>query len=127
MERQPKDLINEMTREAMKFTSIGIAVGFESTTNFVWDYDEKKLETLERLIEDGGEPIGLIAYIVSDIPGSTHANLRFHSRVFAEYTGESWAADYLKGIGEETRQRALTIDGDNLIVSEPKIEPEWIN
>lgn len=118
MTRQPKDLINEMTREAGRFTRIAIAVGFESKTKFVWAYDEKKLNTLERLIEDGGEPVGLIAYTVSDIPGSTHANLRFHSRVFAEYEGESWAADYLKGLGEETSQ---------LIGSEPKIESKWIN
>jgi hypothetical protein len=65
MDRSTKDLIDELTsleqelkQSSPELVTIGLAVGFEKTTEFVFAADENRLTKLNGIVKKGGQPIG---------------------------------------------------------------------
>lgn len=104
MSRSTIDLINEMEREAAEhdFDVLGIAVGFDDDTKFVFASDNDRLEKLNELVRNGGEPIGLLGFLPSESRGTA----AFYSRPFEEYADQEWVRGYLNQLIERLR-RAL--------------------
>jgi hypothetical protein len=61
--RTTKDLIRELQDEADGAAFTALIVGLENTTLFVYANDEDPLSTLNRMIERGGEPVGLMRFM----------------------------------------------------------------
>src|SRR5215468_3806261 len=71
MARTTKDLIDELRAEGERFqkktadhSAVALVVAFENASEFVWNSDRNPLQKLNSLIEKGGEPVGLIGWIV---------------------------------------------------------------
>jgi hypothetical protein len=92
--RTTDDLIAELDEEAGNFTSAALVVGFENTTTYVFSTDEHRLDTLNDLVRNGGEPIGLFGIDLS------HGMLNIHHRTLDEYADASWAERYLEALLE---------------------------
>jgi hypothetical protein len=86
MKRTTADLIEELEAEAGTFTNAALVVGFESTTVFVFSTDDYRLDKLDGLVRNGGEPIGIFGIDLS------HGLLNLHRRTLDEYANASWAA-----------------------------------
>jgi len=112
--RSTVDLIQELDAEAQKFWFCSIVVGFETSTIFVAGNQEDRLQMLNEAVEQGGEPIGLIA-VIKTIPEKSFADaqtetLTLSLKVFQEYAHEEWAEKYLgkllerfaQGLGKQT-------------------------
>ena len=87
--RTTADLIAELDAEANNFTKAALVVGLESTTMFVFSTDENRLDKLDGLVRNGGEPIGMFGIDISH-------GLNAHHRCLEEYAEESWAERYLE-------------------------------
>ena len=94
--RTTVDLICELNTEAARYGTVMLVVGFEKHSEFVWSGEDKQLEKLNRLVEKGGEPVGLIAAIKNEYGQVT----RMMGRPLTEYQDERWVADYLKQLIE---------------------------
>lgn len=90
--RKTSDLINEMLAEAKKAWLVAIVVGFENETLFVFSSQKQPLQELNRLVQKGGSPIGLLRF---DKDGS---DLQGSYRPFEEYADAEWAKKYLAGL-----------------------------
>jgi DNA helicase HerA-like ATPase len=90
--RSTADLIEELDREAGNFTRAALVVGFENTTTYVFSTDENRLDALNDLVRNGGEPIGLFGIDLS------HGLLNVHHRTLDEYADASWAERYLEAL-----------------------------
>ena len=82
--RTTVDLIEELDHEAGNFTRAALAVGFEHTTIYVFATDDERLDKLNRAVEAGGEPIGLVGWDMH------HSLLTVQARPLEEYAGEDW-------------------------------------
>ena len=104
MSRSTMDLIAELELEAAEhnFSMLGVAVGFEERTEFVFSCDDDRLEKLNELVRNGGEPIGLVGFRESDLSGTA----AFYCRPLAECANEEWVGGYLEALIEPMR-RAL--------------------
>ena len=100
--RSPGDLIAELNREARKFDVLSIAVGFAQHTRFVFPQTEDPQGQLDRLVQAGGKPIGLVG-LVKTAPGS----LTLVHRPFAEYRDQPWVQGYLESLAEALTQAAV--------------------
>ena len=94
--RKTSELVDEMRAEAKKTWLVAIAVGFETDTKFVFSSHHYPLEELDRLVQNGGSPIGLLRFEKesSMVQGSY--------RPFLEYENEDWANKYLAGLLENS-------------------------
>ena len=90
--RHVRELIQELEAEAGRFTRVGIAVGFDDSTKFVWSGELDNLQTLKRLVEYGGEPVALVGFVVAGREATLYC------RPLAEYKDEQWVQDYLDGL-----------------------------
>lgn len=90
--RETADLVGEMLEEAKAAWLVAIAVGFENDTKFVFSTQNQPLAALNRLVEKGGHPIGLLRFEKqsSRVEGSY--------RPFEEYANEEWVLTYLAGL-----------------------------
>lgn len=95
--RTTEELIGRLESERHKFFAVGIAVGFETETKFVFGSDENKLQRLNQLVEAGGEPVGMIA--VTQIFTEGHQTLTGYTKYFDGY---EWADEYLTRLLQET-------------------------
>jgi hypothetical protein len=75
-------------------------VGFDLETKFVWAHEENPAEALVALMQAGGEPLGLIGFLI--LPGEC----RVYHRPFAEYADEPGVEQYLAGLHESVRRHA---------------------
>jgi len=96
--RSTKELMAELDAEAANVTNVALAVGFESTTIFVFSHEPDRLQALNDAIRAGGEPIGFLAY---EQPPEQH-EVHVKTRVLAEYAEEPWATGYLRKLAENT-------------------------
>jgi len=90
--RKTSDLINEMLAEAKKAWLVAIAVGFENETLFVFSSQKQPLRELNRLIQKGGFPIGLLRF------DRENTEIQGSYRPFEEYADAEWAKKYLAGL-----------------------------
>ncbi len=116
--RSTKDLVKELTEEATKLTMVAIAVGFDRETKFVFHRrDAEKanlLSELNALVEAGGEPIGLVSYLILE-PG----NACFYTKPFPEYADESWVDGYLNSLMESVREIAEGMGMRSIPIGQP--------
>jgi hypothetical protein len=96
--RKTSDLIDEMLAEAKKTWLVAIAVGFEGKTEFVFSSQRHPLEELNRLVKNGGSPIGLLRF------DRENSAIQGSYRPFAEYENEEWAKKYLAGLLDNTEE-----------------------
>src|SRR5262245_62055990 len=81
--RTTKDLIRELHDEADGAAFTALIIGFENTTLFVYANDEDPLSSLNRMIERGGEPVGLMRFSKTG-----KGEGKFKLRPLAEYTDD---------------------------------------
>jgi hypothetical protein len=97
MNRSTIDLIKELEQEAGNFTEVALAVGFESTTIFVFSSDPDRQQKLDDAVIQGGEPIGFFGY-------------DFHNKLLSVQTravadaDEEWVGGYLNALTETFRK-----------------------
>lgn len=115
--RNTIDLITELDREAPKFFTISIAVGFERETKFVFANDPNRQRVLAELVQAGGEPVGLIG--ITQEPGLVSGYVvTGYTRPFEEFAGEPWVEEYLS---------QLTRTVGQLIQMDVKPGNGWVN
>jgi len=90
--RKTADLVQELREESKKAWLGAIAVGFETDTKFVFSSSRHPLEDLNKLVNNGGSPVGLLRF---EKNGST---VEGSYRPFEEYEKEEWASEYLAGL-----------------------------
>jgi len=106
MARTAKDLIDELRAEGERFqnktadhSAVALVVAFEKASEFVWNSDRNPLQKLSSLIEKGGEPVGLLGWIVVlDDEESSKRRLRIYSRALQEYASEEWVGNFLSAL-----------------------------
>jgi hypothetical protein len=90
--RETSDLVGEMLAEAKTAWLVAIAVGFENDTKFVFSSQMQPLAALNRLVEKGGYPIGLLRF------DKQNSKVEGSYRPFEEYANEEWVQKYLAGL-----------------------------
>ncbi|MGA8617009.1 MAG: hypothetical protein WB660_00600 [Candidatus Sulfotelmatobacter sp.] len=90
--RSTAEVIKELDEEAANFTGVGLAVGFESPTTFIFANDPARLEELNEAAKAGGEPIGFIGFDLHN------GMLTLQSRPLAEHADEQWVNGYLHAL-----------------------------
>src|SRR5262249_45415343 len=107
MARTAKDLIDELRAEGERFqnktadhSAVALVVAFENASEFVWNSDRNPLQKLSSLIDKGGEPVGLIGWIVvfEDDEETNKRALRMYSRALQEYASEQWVGNFLSAL-----------------------------
>ena len=96
--RNTWDLVNEMREEAKTAWLVAIVVGFENETKFVFSSNNQSLEELNRLIQSGGAPVGLLRF------EKENSTIQGSYRPFQEYGNETWVKEYLKGLLESAEK-----------------------
>ena len=94
--RKTSDLVQEMRTEAKNAYLVAIAVGFENDTKFVFSSSAHPLEDLNKLVQSGGAPIGLLRF------EKENTTVQGPYRPFEEYGNEPWVTGYLSGLLENT-------------------------
>ncbi len=94
--RKTADLELEMQGEAKTSWLVAIAVGFENETKFVFSSGKNPLEDLNKLVKNGGAPIGLLRF------EKENSTVQGSYRPFEEYANEPWVTTYLAGLLENT-------------------------
>lgn len=94
--RKTSDLVNELRAEAEHAWLVAIAVGFKTETEFVFSSRKHPLEELDRLVKNGGTPIGLLKF------EKENSTVQGSYRPFLEYENEEWAKKYLAGLLDKT-------------------------
>ena len=97
--RSTRDCVEELITAATHLTAVGIVVGFEQKTKFVWhrpfNQANSSLEELNVLVREGGAPIGLVGYL--NMPGE----IRLYQKVFTEYARDAWVDEYFASLMEQ--------------------------
>lgn len=123
-ERATIDLIEELDREAQRFTDAVLVVGFEGRSELIAASEDDRLERLDAAVEEGGLPFCLLAY---RLPSEKDSHVCFYSRLVNEQHGhedEALAAMsdllalYAKGIVEGLKGFGVTTF---------KTEDAWVN
>jgi predicted AAA+ superfamily ATPase len=94
--RKTSDLVAEMRAEAKNAWLVAIAVGFKTETKFVFSSRRYPLEELDRLVKNGGFPVGLLRF------DKENRTVQGSYRPFLEYENEDWAKQYLAGLLDNT-------------------------
>jgi hypothetical protein len=94
--RKTSELVQEMRTEAKNAFLVAIAVGFENETKFVFSSSAHPLEDLNKLVQSGGAPIGLLRF------EKEKTTVQGSYRPFEEYGNEPWVAQYMAGLLENT-------------------------
>jgi len=94
--RKTSDLVQEMRTEAKNAYLVAIAVGFENDTKFVFSSSAHPLEDLNKLVQSGGAPLGLLRF------EKENNTVQGSYRPFEEYGNEPWVTGYLSGLLENT-------------------------
>jgi hypothetical protein len=121
MARTIKDLIDELDAEGDRFTFVGLVVGFEKTSTFIWAHEGSSRDRHEKLreaVRAGGEPVGMVGF-VKDPEGG-----KFYARPLQEYIGEQWVENYLAKLLETTAVLRESLGAD---VSKARKQGGWLN
>ena len=119
MRRTTKDLIDELRAEGERFqnktadhSAVSLVVRFKNNSELVWDSDRNPLQKLNSLIEKGGEPVGLIGWIVAlDDEESSRRKLRMYSRALQEYAHEEWVGNFLSALCTTCGEQIAKVKG----------------
>lgn len=111
--RTMTDLISELEAERDKFFAVALAVGFESSTTFVFADEADKLRKLNMAVAQGGEPVGLIGVV--QVPGSC----TIYSRALTEHKEDEWVGSYL--------ERLCGMIKTLLRIETAEKKPGWVN
>lgn len=107
--RKTADLVQELQEEAKTAWLAAIAVGFENETKFVFSSGKQPLVELNKLVKNGGSPIGLLRF------EKENSVVQGLFRPFEEYVDEPWVKDYFTGVLENTGEIiALSQNQQNL-------------
>jgi len=87
--RSTLDLIGELRAEAARQTLTAIAVGFDESTQFVFPTDASPLETLNRLVQAGGTPLGILGVRIAQ------GAIEYQAKPFAEFHGNLRIQEHL--------------------------------
>jgi hypothetical protein len=98
MTRTTKDLIEELMSESEGTFITALVVGFEAQTKFVFSNSQEPLKELNEMIEQGGEPVGLIYCTRED------NTMTFLTRPLLEFANEKGVSDYLNSTIEIVRK-----------------------
>ena len=96
--RKTADLVQEMKKEAINAWLVAIVVGFPNETKFAFSSSSHSLEDLNKLVQNGGSPIGLLRF------DKENSSVQGSYRPFEEYENESWVKEYLAGLLEHTQE-----------------------
>jgi hypothetical protein len=98
MNRTTKELVEELMSESEGTFLTALVVGFEHQTKFVFSNSEEPLKELNEMVENGGEPFGLIC--------CTQENniLTFLTRPLVEFEDKEGVSDYLNAAIEIMRK-----------------------
>ena len=103
MNRSSEDLVKELINEPGNFELLGIALEKKNEPIFIWRGGSGRtgmlIMMLDLIVKSGGKPVGLVGWR----SGMEEVSLAFYSRPFAEFSGEKWAEDFLKGLSDATR------------------------
>ena len=99
MNRTTIDLIEELEAEKDNFTNAALAVGFESTTIFIFATEADKLDKLNLTVKAGGEPVGLLGVDMHN------GLLSIQQRPLQEYAKEEWVRPYLQALTSNLREK----------------------
>jgi hypothetical protein len=99
MNRTTVDLIEELEAEKNNFTNVALAVGFESTTIFIFATEADKLDKLNLAVKAGGEPFGLLGIDMHN------GLLSIQQRPLQEYAEEEWVEQYLYTLTSDLREK----------------------
>lgn len=94
--RNSADLVNEMLAEAKTAWLVAIAIGFSDDTKFVFSSGKQPLADLNRMIRDGGSPVGLLRF------DKDNEEIQGSYRPFTEYADQEWVGKYLAGLLDHT-------------------------
>jgi hypothetical protein len=89
--RATNHLIRELQEEADGAAFTALIVGFENTTLFLYANNEDPLSALNRMIERGGEPFGLMRFMKKGKGAG-----EFKVRPLAEYAGDPHVERFLR-------------------------------
>jgi hypothetical protein len=95
MARTTLDLIRDLQAEAPKFTGIQLVVAFESTCTFISADEQGALGSLNRAVQDGGEPIGFIGWIIE------RQSTEIFTKLLEEYRNDASAEAFLTRIASD--------------------------
>jgi hypothetical protein len=89
MTRTTKEVVEELMSESEGSFLTALVVGFDNQIKFVFSNSEEPLKELNEMVENGGEPVGLIC--------CTRENtiLTFSTWPLAEFGNEEGVSDYL--------------------------------
>jgi hypothetical protein len=90
--RKTSELVDEMLKEAQEAWLVVIVVGFQNETKIVSSTSRQPLEELNKLVKEGGSPIGLLKFKKE---GDT---IQGEYRPFEEYEKIQWVPQYLAGL-----------------------------
>lgn len=99
MNRTTVDLIEELEGEKSNFTNAALAVGFQSTTIFIFATEADKLDKLNLAVKAGGEPVGLLGIDMHN------GLLSIQQRPLQEYAEEEWVKPYLHAQAANLREK----------------------
>jgi hypothetical protein len=119
--RTTVELIEELEREARSFSQIALVVGFPEGTQFVWCSEgdkAEKIDKLNKLIEEGGEPVGLIGVNIAEDIGS------YYLRPLREYKTNETTLTYLRKL-QSVVARVLAAQG--ALLPDLHYAEGWIN
>jgi len=92
--RNTREIVQELAAEqaGKRFKTVALVVGFDQSTEFVFEADQNGLVRLEGLMAEGGHPIGMVGLVTEGVwPG-------IYARPLAEHAQEDWVDGYLNKI-----------------------------
>jgi hypothetical protein len=101
--RTTVDLIEELHAESIGSNVASLVVGFGNTTLFVCANAEDPLSELNEMIQNGGQPVGIIR-MAQDGP-----ELSLVGRPLEEYAGDDWIRQYLVSLTQTFRDQLLKL------------------
>jgi hypothetical protein len=99
MNRTTVDLIEELEAEKNNFTDVALAIGFDSTTTFIFATEDGKLDKLNGAVEAGGEPVGFLGIDIHN------GLLSIQQHPLREYAEEEWVEQYLYTLASTLREK----------------------
>jgi hypothetical protein len=95
MARTTLDLIRDLQAQAPKFTGLQLVVAFESSCTFISADEQGALGALNRAVQDGGEPIGFIGWIIK------RQSTEIFTKLLEEYRNDTSAEEFVTRIASE--------------------------
>jgi hypothetical protein len=81
----------DLLKAAGIFDSVSLAIGFKTTTLFVFANDPDACQKLSKAVEQGGDPVGMIAQKIDHV----HGKVRVFFQPIAKYRNNAAAMRYL--------------------------------